>query len=135
MTAFVAVPLGTILNTATRVIHGEAGANTLSLGLDTYLRSTDYGGIEINGAGSWQLTIDGGIQSVFPVSGHGEGVGIGLINYLSTVNSKITVGTEGTVAGDGQGIYSSVASDVVNSGAIVGKDGFGIHFLGQLASC
>ena len=107
---------------------GAAGAYTYNLDLDTYIKLQDvaHSAIKLDGAGVWTVNINGGVTSQFWDSTLNSGAGgltgnaLALENYTSTANSKVIVGTEGTIAGYRHGIYSDTAADITNSGLIEG---------------
>ena len=80
---------------------GAAGTYTFNLDLDTYMIVLNaYSAIKLDGAGVWTANINGGSSAQYDdgVNGLG-GNGLAFVNYLSTANSKVVVGTEGTLAG------------------------------------
>ncbi len=98
-----------------------AGKNKLTVAADAFINVEDnWTAIGIQGGGVWDVKVDGGLWATHAPSQPSDGNGIEFHNFLSTINSKLTVGAEGTIAGERQGVQSNVALNVVNSGNIAG---------------
>jgi hypothetical protein len=113
MTAYI-LPAGV---TNGGVSQYNPSASTYTVSLDAYIINTLGRGLELVG-GPWTVTINGG------VSGFGDdGLFITGPSLASAANGKVTVGTEGSLYGTLNGLETSAALNVTNSGIIQGDSG------------
>jgi serralysin len=106
----------------------ENAASTYTLGLGTFISSTESNALQLLGTGVWTVKIDGGIYTDTGIDdnedGNNDGRGL-VINNIAAANNKITVGVDGSIGGSEVGFATSATFDLINAGTIVGH-GLGI---------
>ena len=131
--------------TTLQILPDIAGTNIFNLAADTTVDTADWAafksslhGKDSGGSASvWTLNINGTLQAQHDstnsngINPPDSGSAIEMENYKSTTNSKIIVGTEGSLYGISGGIDTSAALDVTNSGSITSAHN-AISFNGQV---